>query len=115
MSLTNIFWYLRTVHKCFMEQFFVLAMFVSLYRTAPRLYSQYYCLLIKFLTIFSVIVLVYCVYKMNRIVGRMHAFNMQILTVNHAISDTVGSPADCLKYVSVDCMNIASPHKTLIP
>ena len=36
MSLTNICWYLRTVHKCFMEQFFVLAMFISLYGTAPR-------------------------------------------------------------------------------
>ena len=27
--------YLRTVHKCFMERFFLLTMFVSLYGTAP--------------------------------------------------------------------------------
>ena len=40
MSFTNIFWYLRTVHKCFMERYFLLAMFVSLYGTAPWLYNH---------------------------------------------------------------------------
>ena len=35
MSFTNIFWYLQTVHKCYMEQFLLLTMFISFYGTAP--------------------------------------------------------------------------------
>ena len=35
MPLPKKCWYLRTVHKCFMEQCVVLATFVSLYGTAP--------------------------------------------------------------------------------